>query len=242
MNITAQQLESRIEQESGINAIVEQDGESFVISGLVETEGEHQAVLDAARDAVGNEVELVDDIEVATVLPEVIDDMDLSVGEAGGFPGAAEGTEDDEALEAGDFTDQRILDNAEGAAGPTAAADIDQDFSEGEEVYVPPTDPPSDGAGEVIGGFRLTAMDDERVARSTIIGGSPDEAIREAVLRELREDAATTALEIDVEVYEGIVTLRGSVDDLLDAEAAEEVAARLPEVREVHEELDVRNT
>jgi len=241
MNMTAQELEALIEAESGINAMVEQDGESFVISGLVQTEGEREAVLEAALDAVNDAARLVDNIEVMSVLAENLDGMDVSTAEAGDFPTATEGTEDDEAIEAGDFMDQQILRNAEGAAGPSSISDIDQEFSEGDEVYVPPTDPPSDGADEVIGGFGTTSMDDERVHSSAVAGGHADEAIRDAVLRELREDAATTALEIEVEVYEGVVTLRGTVDDLLDAENAEEVASRLDEVVGVREELTIRS-
>ena len=241
MNITAQELESRIEEESGINAIVEQDGESFVLSGLVETEGEHQAILEVAREIIEDESKLVDNIEVATVLPEIIDGMDLSTAAAGDFPIATEGTEDDESIEPGDFMDQGLLANPKGAAGPTDVADIDQDYSEGEEVYVPPTDPPSDGADEVIGGFHITSMDPDRVDRTQVVGGPADEAIKDAVIRELREDAATTGLDIEVEVFEGVVTLRGTVEDIIDAESAEEVAGRLSEVRGVREELKVRN-
>jgi osmotically-inducible protein OsmY len=44
-----------------------------------------------------------------------------------------------------------------------------------------------------------------------------------------------------VEVRNGIVVLRGLVDDVLDAEAAEAVAARVDGVREVREELELRN-
>ena len=66
-----------------------------------------------------------------------------------------------------------------------------------------------------------------------------DEAIREAVLRELREDAMTTGLDIDVEVFASRVTLRGTVTDLQEAEAAEEVAARVPGVHEVEELLEI---
>lgn len=66
-----------------------------------------------------------------------------------------------------------------------------------------------------------------------------DESIRDAVLRELREDAATTALAIDVGVTEGVVRLTGRVPDLDDAESAEDVATRVPGVVEVAEDLVV---
>jgi osmotically-inducible protein OsmY len=46
---------------------------------------------------------------------------------------------------------------------------------------------------------------------------------------------------VDVEVFEGSVTLRGSVPSVIDVENAEEVAARVPGVVEVDEELDVED-
>ena len=84
-------------------------------------------------------------------------------------------------------------------------------------------------------------LDDDAVSRSKVVGGSTDEAIRDAVLGELRQDAATAALAIEVEVFEGRVELRGTVEDILDVEAAEEVAACVPGVVEVAERLKVRN-
>jgi hypothetical protein len=211
---------------------------------MATTEGEHQAAIDIANEHLESET-LVDNIEVTSLVPEQIDGLDLAVEDVGGFQGVAEGTKDDEALEPVDFMDQRILENAEGAAGPTGIADIDQDFSEGEETYVPPVDPPSDGADEVIGGFQTTSMDEEEAVdvggRSDLITAPPDELIRERVLHELREDAATTNLDIDVEVASGVVRLRGTVDDIEDVENAEEVAGRVEGVEEVSEELKLRN-
>ena len=74
------------------------------------------------------------------------------------------------------------------------------------------------------------------------VDGAPgDEAIRDAVLRELREDSATTDLEIEVDVEGGRVVLLGRVPYVEDVESAEEVAARVPGVGEVEERLDVEN-
>lgn len=81
-------------------------------------------------------------------------------------------------------------------------------------------------------------MDSLEVERSSD-GTLGDEAIADAIRRELREDAATTALTIDVAVYRGVARLRGTVQDIADAENAEEVAARVPGVLEVREELEV---
>jgi osmotically-inducible protein OsmY len=82
-------------------------------------------------------------------------------------------------------------------------------------------------------------MESLEVERSALDGRYGDEAIRDAVLRELREDAATTALVLDVQVHKGVVRIRGLVPDLVDAENAEEVASRLPGVVEVIDETKV---
>jgi osmotically-inducible protein OsmY len=66
-----------------------------------------------------------------------------------------------------------------------------------------------------------------------------DEAIADDVRRELREDAMIAFLSVDVAVNDGVVTLRGYVPHLEDADAAEEVAARVPGVVEVQDHLIV---
>jgi len=91
---------------------------------------------------------------------------------------------------------------------------------------------------EVLGGFSTSSMDDISVARSSD-GTLGDEAIEDAIRRELREDATTTALDINITVRNGVVRLRGVVADVTDAENVEEVAARVPGVVEVLEELEV---
>ena len=58
---------------------------------------------------------------------------------------------------------------------------------------------------------------------------------------ELAEDAATTDLIIYVTVRNGVAHLRGRVPDLDDADSAEAVAARVPGIRDVQEELEVAN-
>src|SRR5438034_154982 len=72
-------------------------------------------------------------------------------------------------------------------------------------------------------------------------GGRGDEALADAVRRELAQDSAPTDLVILVAVREGVVHLRGQVADMDDADNAEAVASRVPGVREVVEELDVTN-
>lgn len=66
-----------------------------------------------------------------------------------------------------------------------------------------------------------------------------DDDISGDVLRELREDALTTDLVIQVVTRHGVVHLRGEVPSLEDAENAEAVASRVDGVKEVREELDI---
>ncbi|MBI4494851.1 MAG: BON domain-containing protein [Chloroflexi bacterium] len=114
------------------------------------------------------------------------------------------------------------------------------------EPYFPPTDPviaPASKAEEgveVVGGFTPTSMDDVGAEGETELGQLPgDEQIHAAVVRELREDALTADLRIAVVVRDGVVHLRGRVPSLEDADAAEEVAARVEGVAEVMEELEI---
>ena len=115
--------------------------------------------------------------------------------------------------------------------------------AEDEQESFPPTDPvitiDAHGRPEVLGGFAETSMTSLEVEPSAEDNLPGDEALADAIRRELREDAATTDLQIHVVVRRGVVHLRGRVPTLQDAENAEEVAARLPEVREVAEELEV---
>ena len=108
-------------------------------------------------------------------------------------------------------------------------------------MYSPPEDPVittnAHGEPQVLGGF---GEDTEiTVERSALDGQRGDEAIADAIRRELNEDAATADLLIVVAVRNGVAHLRGKVADLEDAENAESVAARVPGVREVVEELEV---
>jgi osmotically-inducible protein OsmY len=132
-------------------------------------------------------------------------------------------------------------DELEAAAEPSEAAD--EDAREGAEPIFPPTDPvittDEHGRAEILGGFSDTSMsapEDSQLVRRRAGG---DEALADAVRRELYEDAATTALEIEVVAEGGVVRLRGAVEGPEDAENAEAVAARVPGVREVIEELEI---
>ena len=236
---TIADLERTITDTVGVPVTLERDGGRLVVTAFVSHEEMRDAILDLARDAAGA-LDVEDNIDVTDVLAGetaglVISDQDLQGG-PGGTPGFEE-----ESLEAGDFQDQSRdtnLTDGWSASGPTSAMDEDL-VSEGDAVFVPPTDPVGTSR-EVIGGLQLSSMDSIEVDRSSD-GTIGDEAIADAIRRELRGDAATTALEVDVDVYRGIARLRGLVQDLDDAENAEEVAARVPGVIEVREELDVES-
>ncbi len=111
------------------------------------------------------------------------------------------------------------------------------------EPYTPPTDPvvksdrSTDGI-EMVNGFAETADEGAAVDR---LPGLPrgDDELAEAILQALHSDAATTDLTIEVDVQEGVVYLRGVVSSLEDVDAAESVAAQVPGVEEVQEELQI---
>jgi osmotically-inducible protein OsmY len=122
---------------------------------------------------------------------------------------------------------------------PAAAAD-------GSEPYYPPTDPVvrpisrDDGDLEVVGGFASGALDSP-IEEINVLPQfrRGDEEIAAEVAQALREDAETSDLNVEIRVRRGIVILRGRVNSLDEAEAAEQVAGNVPDVREVREEFDI---
>jgi osmotically-inducible protein OsmY len=236
--VSTTEIERALEAVADIHAAVEERADVLVLTGLIGSEGERQAALDIVT-ALAPEKQIEDNLELAAVLPEEIDGMSLSEAAVGDWRAATPETQDNESLEPGDFTDQQILENPYGASGPGYTA-ADEEISEGEEAYVPPTDPPRSPDNEVLGGFSLTSMDETGALHATS-GGPADEAIAEAVRRELREDAATTDLDVRIAVRNGIVYLDGKVPNIVDAENVEDVAARVPEVREIEDRLEIRD-
>ncbi|HRC62273.1 MAG TPA: BON domain-containing protein [Dehalococcoidia bacterium] len=236
MSTLSEDIERRLREQAGLYVIVEEQDGALVLSGLVDTEDDRAAALDVVGEmAPGYEVD--DDIEVSAGIPEQTTAGRLMEGGAGMFADAeADLDMEAEAIEPGDFTDQPIEEYGDYAAGPSSSFEEDE-ASDGDEVFVPPTDPVGTDR-EVIGGLSTTSMDEVDVEPSSD-GSLGDEAIRDAILRELREDAMTTDLQIEVTVLEGLVTLTGTVPSIDSAESAEEVAARVPGVVEVDEELDV---
>lgn len=229
--------------DAGLDLIVEHDEERLLISGIVSTEAERAAALDIANDVAGDAITVDDSIEVSGAVPAEAGGIDLSESEVAGFTGATPGLDDPESAMPGDFTDQETIVSPD-TAQPMAISDdgrpLGEDVSrpaEDGEAYVPPTDPVGTDT-EVIGGFSRSSMDTTEPERSSD-GTIGDEAIRDAIARELREDSATTALEVHVEVIQGVAILTGKVADIIDAENAEEVAGRVTGVLEVRERLEV---
>jgi len=111
-----------------------------------------------------------------------------------------------------------------------------------EEVYFPPVDPPAragvtNSREGLVAGFEPDSMDSMEVDQSAS-GGPGDEALADAIRRELRQDSSTAGLAVDVRVERRVAYLRGRVADLDDVDNAEEVAGRVPGVEEVVEELE----
>lgn len=238
-------LRARIEQAlaaAGLHVAVEVEGEIILLNGRADTAEARQAASDIVA-AIAPNKRIDNSIEVDLTLPQMV----------GGLTSAEPSPSDDanslaelrarEEEWEPDFTDQPLLADTE-SAGPDSEGPEDV-AAEGGETYVPPTDPvittDRHGRTVVLGGTEADSMEETQVAPSASDNVPGDEAIADAVRRELREDAATTDLEIDVSVEHGVVRLRGTVPYLDDADNAEAVAARVPGVREVIEELEVRN-
>jgi osmotically-inducible protein OsmY len=230
---------------AGLNVAVDIDNGVARLTGMVDSRREHQAAIDLIA-SFGEVTEIEDEIEIITTGPDSAFD-DGSVEEGFEYVENPSWSEpgDDEAV--AEFVPDFMDDSGAGAR------DV-QEAVEEAEPYFPPTDPvvhPSDDDEglEVIGGFQDTSMDElaDEPALDRPEDDSPgaaarardDETIREDVIRELREDAATTDLDVPVEVYRGIVVLRGVVPSLDDALNAEEVAGRVPGVLEVQDEMTI---
>src|SRR5690349_512275 len=138
MEIT-RRIEEEIANAAGLSVLAEDDGNAIVLTGILESEVERATIYEIAG-AVAPDREFIDNLEVSSVLPSELGELDLSEASVGNFPAAQEGVMDDEGLEPGDFTDQRISQDPFTASGPSGTA-VDEEISEGEESYVPPIDP-----------------------------------------------------------------------------------------------------
>jgi BON domain len=189
---------ARIEREleaAGLHLIVEQDGGVLRLSGRVGSAEDRQAAEDIVAGLAGG-AQIDNAIDVDTILPTTLDDFQADEPDAYPTESLAEAERRGGEVDA-DFTDQELLTDPIAAAGPSGSAD--DPVADGDEVYVPPIDPVvranDQGELEVLGGFSSDSMDEVGVAPSASDAYLGDEAIRDAITRELREDALTTSLE-----------------------------------------------
>ena len=221
-------VEREIRRTAGLNILVEQRGDVLVLTGVVDSAEARQAAEDVAV-ACAPSLYVQNDLDVETELP--VDVADFQAGES-----IAELADDVADLAIGngqleaDFTDQ-----------PLETSGLEAD-AEGEPAFAP-VDPVitvnEHGVPRVLGGFSSDSMASVEVEASAEDAVPGDEALAEAVRRELKEDAATTSLAVDVFVRRGVVHLRGCVGGMEDVDNAEGVAERVPGVREVVDELEV---
>ncbi len=221
-------VQQQILDSAGLNVLVEQLNGAIVLTGVVDSAEARQAAEDIAATAAPG-MRIQNDLEIETELP--VDVADFQAGEP-----TAEVAEDLVELASGngelepDFTDL-----------PLESTPVENDA--GAEPTFAPTDPViginQHGRAQILGGFGSDSMASIEVEPSAEGTQPGDEALVEAVERELKEDAATTSLNVEVFVRGGVVHLRGWVPGLEDADNAEAVAARVPGVVEVIDEIDV---
>ena len=209
----------QLEQLTGLHVSVQLHGRTAALRGRVPSAEARQAVLDITAE-LAPRWRIVDDLELEVAVPEV-----------GRHARLRERDDPDESASAADSVDNDSMETDAFAAGESG------------EPFVPAMDPvvglDHRGRVRVIGGFALSSLDEVDVEPSAQEPSPGDEALAEAILRELREDASTTALELTVEVHEGVATLLGTVAGPEDADAAETVVARVPGVVDVVDLLDV---
>ncbi|MCL5256651.1 MAG: BON domain-containing protein [Chloroflexi bacterium] len=176
-----------------------------------------------------DETALAEDVS-NTDIPDIEEPAQAEPREADQILEQRTGTNPDEEL---DFTDD---------IGTTDAIEV---VSEG-DTYFPPADPVVEPYPEstqhlqVVDGWAPTSdtapIDTEEVPDRVELG---DDELAQEVYTELQRDSMTIDLDIRVFVRNGVAHLHGVVNSLDEAEAAEEVAARVPGILEVEEELEI---
>ncbi len=229
----AERIEQAIEREAGLSILVEEDNGTVILTGLVETPRERQAAEDIAL-TVAPDARIDNSLEVTAEAPLSVDDYVADVPTVPNLPDDVSELQEPSEEVLPDFTNE-----------PDLVPSADQDDEESADTLFAPTDPvisvDDEGEAHVLGGFSPTSDESVAVTSSTLDNQPGDEAIADAVRRELREDASTTHLNLAVLVRDGVVTLRGVVEGIEDSENAEDVAGRVPGVVEVIDETTVPN-
>jgi osmotically-inducible protein OsmY len=236
-------IEQAIARGAGQHVAVEDSDDAIVLSGLVDSVEARQAAADiAAGLAPGRRID--NNLEVEAFAPMQAADLTLAEPSTAVLPETVGELAQMDADVEPDFTDQALdtvgIDDLSEMPPDTMTTEAVDDS---ENVVFFPTDPvittDDQDRVQVLGGFSPTADERVAVAPSALDNQPGDEALADAIRRALRRDAATTDLRFRVEVDQGVARLRGVVPGLEDADNAESVAARVPGVREVLEELEV---
>lgn len=235
-------IQQQLAEQANIHVLVAQDHDVIVLSGRVDSE-EARRLAEEIAASIAPERQIENDLDIESFLPIgsegnktlISDEMGDEIPE-----GIAEFQEEGLELEPG--VNNQPLETNELNVIDDDIVDEDEP-GEPEPAYFAPTDPVitanAQGNIDVLGGFAASSDEDITVKRSAEDDRPGDEALADAILRELREDALTTDLEVDVEVVDGVAHLRGTVPDLTDAENAEEVASRVPGLHDVIDELEM---
>lgn len=238
----AERIQQRLQREERMNVQVAERGGTIVLSGTV---GSHDARATAERIAasLAPNHPIENGIAVGSATTEDINWLRGRQEEEQNPSEPVVGPETvltDTGVAAG-VLDQPLETDETDVVDDTVA-DLEPPV-EPDPAYFAPTDPvtgPDEhGNLTVVGGWTPTSDSEIAVSPSYEDNLPGDDALAEAVERELREDAQTTALSLDVAVENGVVHLRGRVDDLEDAEAAQDVASRVPGVVDVVDETQV---
>lgn len=238
----ADRIQQQLQREARMNVQVDERDGTIVLSGSVDSRDARAAAERVAASLAPNH-SIENGIEVAQSTTEDINwlrgrhEEEQNPAE----PVVGPETELTDTGVAGSVLDQPLETDETDVVDDTVA-DLEPPV-EPDPAYFAPTDPvtgPDEhGNLTVVGGWTPTSDDGIAVNPSYEDNLPGDEALAEAVERELHEDAQTTALSLDVSVENGVVHLRGRVDGLEDAEAAQDVASRVPGVVDVIDETQV---
>ncbi len=239
----ARRIQQRLAEQADIHIVVAQQQDVLLLSGRVRSAEERQ-IAEQIVSRMAPDQRIENNLDVERFLP---------MGSEGNGALIQDEVSDDEIpVSLTGFEQEGVEIEADTSRLPLETNEInvvdpdvrdDDEPEEPEPAFFPSTDPVitanAQGTIDVLGGFAASSTNGIHVKHSAEDDRPGDEALADAIRRELREDALTTDLSIDVEVLAGVARLRGTVPDLTDAENAEEVANRIAEVREVIDDLTI---